>query len=149
HAQGNDAHRGQNPPHGRRSYSGDPVGLIASKRDRAALLAFERAGRPARAEERHPRRGELRRRGVLGALARAEAAGHREGGPVAARGAPERALAVSEPRAGDRAARRVAARSLARPAPPSPDEADEGLARTPPGGQTPSRRHPTPQAAPG
>ena len=98
-----------------RPWSGESIRVTRSvsmpaRRDRAALLALERPGRPARAEDRDARRGDLRRRGLVGADRGAEAARGREGGPVAPRGRPGRAQPVAQPRARDRAARRAAAR---------------------------------------
>ena len=59
--------------------------------DRAALLALERARRPARAEVGDAGRGRLRRRGLGGAVGGAEAASDGEGGAGAARGRAGRA----------------------------------------------------------
>ena len=93
-------HVEQNRRHGRRVYSvGSPL----------PLLAVERAGRPARAEELDAGRGALRRRGLgrpqrRGAKARARPARARR-----ARDRPGRALAAAKPRARDRADPRAGA----------------------------------------
>ena len=102
----------QNGCHGRRVYSRDAVGHPPARRDRASLLALERPGRPARAEDR---RRVSRRCSTSRPRRRSRATQKRrviaKAGPVCG-GRPGRAEPAPKPRTGDRAARRAASEAL-------------------------------------
>lgn len=106
-----------------------PLRPPSSRGDRDSRLAFERAGRPARAEVVDAGRGALRRRGVVRADGHPEAARRRAIRPRPARRRPGRAEPGAEPRARGRAPRREAARRAGRAAPPSCDASGQGSTR--------------------
>src|SRR5262245_2857182 len=130
----------QNGRHGRRVYSGDALGEPPPVGDRAAVLALERTGRPARSEDRIESRGGLRRRDVERTHGATEEPGDRARRAGSARSRAGRAEPVAEPGAGRRAAGRAAPSRAPRRAAPEADEADRGLAGTAAGAEAPPRR---------
>ena len=117
----------QNRRHAPRVYSRPPRTCDPAGRDRHSHVALQRAGRPARPEDRDPRRGELRRRCFGDAHQPAEGAhpdGLGSGGPRRRTG---RAKPVAQPRARSRAAGCRPARGTSRRAPTASGDAYKGV----------------------
>src|SRR5205823_970887 len=129
-----------NSPHGGRVYCDHTVGLDPALGDLVSVLALERSRRPARAEERHAGRGDLRRRRLACALGDPEAPRDRPRRAGNARGRAGRAQPVAQPRARNRAAGRGAARGAEGPAQTPSDEAEQRRGRAAPGAEAPPQR---------